>query len=58
MKEPSVQVPVSIFLMLARLYKEEPQELIDKQAYLAVTTLEQKAYRKYREYRKQLKGNQ
>lgn len=54
-KEPTVQVPVSIFLDLARLFKEEPQELVRKDSYLTVDFLEKKAYRKYQEYRKKLK---
>jgi hypothetical protein len=56
MNEPTIQVPVSVFLDLARVYKEEPQELVNKQSYLSVYLLEKKAYRKYQEYRKYLKG--
>lgn len=56
MNEPTVQVPVSVFLDLARVYKEEPQELVNKQSYISVMTLEKKAYRKFQEYRKHLKS--
>lgn len=55
MKEPTVQVPVSVFLDLARVYKEEPQELVNINSFFIMRNLEQKAYRKYQEYRKQLK---
>lgn len=55
-KEPTIQVPVSVFLDLARVYKEEPQELVNKQTYLTTHQLERKATRKYREYRKALKS--
>lgn len=55
MKEPTIQVPVSVFLDLARVYANEPQELVNKQSYLTTLTLEKKAYRKYQEHRKALK---
>lgn len=55
MAEPTIQVPVSVFLDLVRVYKEEPQELVNRQSYLIADALERKATRKYREYRKQLK---
>jgi len=55
MKEPTIQVPVSVFLDLARVYAEEPQELVNRQTYLETTQLEKKAYRKWKEYRKSLK---
>lgn len=52
MKEPTIQVPVSVFLDLARVYAEEPQELVNRQTYLETAQLEKKAYRKWKEYRK------
>ena len=55
MKEPTIQVPVSVFLDLARVYAEEPQELVNKQTYLETTQLEKKAYRKWKEWREFLK---
>jgi len=55
MKEPSVQVPVSVLLDLIRVYAQEPQELVNRNSYLVAISLERKAYRKYQEYRKQLK---
>lgn len=58
MNEPTIQVPVSVFLDLARVFKEEPQELVNKQSYLSVEILEKKATRKYREYRQHLKEAQ
>lgn len=54
-REPTIQVPVSVFLDLARVYKEEPQELVNRQSFFIARNLEQRAYRKYQEYRKQLK---
>lgn len=54
-KEPTVAVPVSVLLDLIRVYREEPQELVNRSSYLTSVTLEQKAYRKFRQYRKQLK---
>ena len=55
MKEPTIQVPVSVFLDLARVYAEEPQELVNKQTYLETTQQEKKAYRKWKEWREFLK---
>lgn len=55
MKEPTIQVPVSVFLALARVYAEEPQELVNRQTYLETLQLEQKAYRKWKEYSESLK---
>lgn len=55
MKEPTVRVPVTVFLDLARVYKTEPQELINRQSYLQTINLEKEAYRKFNEYRKYLK---
>lgn len=55
MKEPTIQVPVSVFLALARVYAEEPQELVNRQTYFETVQLEKKAYRKWKEYRKSLK---
>ena len=54
-KEPTIQVPVSVFLDLVRVYKEEPQELVNRTTYLTSHMLERKATRKYREYRKALR---
>lgn len=55
MKEPTIQVPVSVFLDLARVYAEKPQELVNRQTYLETLQLEQKAYRKWKEYSESLK---
>lgn len=51
-KEPTVQVPVSTFLTLARIYKEQPQEVGMAAEYLQVTRIESIAYRKHTEYRR------
>ncbi len=55
MKEPTVAVPVTTFLDLVRLYKENPQELLNLRVYLEADQLEKRAYRKYLAYKKALK---
>ena len=50
---PTIQVPVNVFLDLVRTYKEEPQELINRQTSLLVDTLEKRAYRKYLAFKKE-----
>lgn len=55
MKEPTVQVPVTVLLTLVRAYSETPQELLHRQHYLSVISLERRAYRKFLEYKKALK---
>lgn len=54
-KEPTVAVPVTVLLDLVRLYKENPQELLDRGVYLAADHLEKRAYRKYLTWSKALK---
>lgn len=54
-KEPTLQVPVTVFLELVRLYKENPQEILNRQTYLIADHLERKAYRKYLGFKKALK---
>lgn len=54
MKEPTIQVPVSVFLDLARTYMLEPQELVNRQSYEITHQLNKKAYRKFQGYRKAL----
>ena len=55
MKEPTIQVPVSVFLDLARVYAEKPQELSQSTDLLETLQLEQKAYHKWKEYSGSLK---
>jgi hypothetical protein len=45
MNEPSVTVPASIFLHLARLYKQQSQEDMIQSDYFKITNLEQRAHR-------------
>lgn len=52
MKIPTVVVPVNILLDLIRAYKEQPQEILHPHTYLHVTTIEQRAYRKYLAWKK------
>ena len=52
-KEPTVLVPASTFLRLARLFKELPQEKVDREDWYVVRTLEQRAYRKLNEKKKE-----
>ena len=52
-KEPTVLVPASTFLRLARLFKELPQEKVDREDWYVVRTLEQRAYRKLHEKKKE-----
>ena len=54
-KEPTVAVPVTVFLEMMRFYTEVPQELLGRGAYLTASTLEKRAYRKYLAYKKALK---
>lgn len=54
-KEPTIQVPVHVFLDLVRLYKENPQELLDQRVWMAADFLEKRAYRRYMDYKKALK---
>jgi hypothetical protein len=54
-KEPTVAVPVTVFLELTRFYSEVPQELVGRDAYLTASLLEKRAYRKYLAYKKALK---
>lgn len=51
-KIPTIQVPVNVFLDLVRNYKEQPQELLNRQTYLDAVRLEKRAYRRYLEYKK------
>jgi len=41
--EPSVNVPASIFLYLAQLYKQQPMEELIEADYLKILRLEQRA---------------
>lgn len=52
--EPTLQVPVTLFLMLARVYKRQPsQEYLRMEGmYLQVDLLERRATRKLSEFRK------
>lgn len=52
-KEPTVLVPASTFLRLARLFRELPQEKVDREDWYVVRTLEQRAYRKLHEKKKE-----
>lgn len=56
-KEPTVQVPVTTLLELIRLYKENPQEVLNRVHWLVANRLERIAYRKYLDYKKRLKGD-
>jgi hypothetical protein len=53
-KEPTVQVPVGLLLVFIRVYKERPQEDMVMVDYLDAIRLEQRAYRKYLEWKKKL----
>lgn len=55
-KEPTIQVPVHVFLDLVHAYKELPQELCDKSVYLIADRLEKRACQRYLEYRKFLRA--
>ena len=55
MSIPTIQVPVTVFLDLVRSYTEVPQELLNRQTYIEATRLQGRAYRKFLEYKKQLK---
>ena len=55
-KVPAITVPAHIYLELVRAYKEQSQEVLNRAIYLEVTTLEQRAYRKYLAYKKAMKG--
>ena len=52
-KESTVLVPASTFLRLARLFKELPHEKVDREDWYVVRTLEQRAYRKLHEKKKE-----
>ena len=52
-KEPTVLVPASTFLRLARLFRGLPQEKVDREDWYVVKTLEQRAYRKLNEKKKE-----
>lgn len=54
-KEPTITVPVTTFLELVRLYRENPQEVLNREHYLRLINLEKRAYRKYLAYKKELK---
>ena len=45
-KMPSIQVPANVFLELARLYRELPQEKVERDVWFIVRDLERRAYRK------------
>lgn len=47
---------MDVFLTLVRVYKEEPQELINRQTYFVADHLEKKAYRKYLAYKKECRN--
>lgn len=55
MKEPTLQVPVTVFLELARLYKENPQEVLNRTHYVEACHLERRAYRKYLDWKAELR---
>lgn len=55
MKEPTVAVPVTVLLELVRLYKENPQEVLNRTHYVEACNLERRAYRKYLGWKAELR---
>lgn len=51
-KEPTVNVPVTVFLELMRHYELQSQEQVSRTAYIQGKDLERRAYRKYQEWKK------
>jgi hypothetical protein len=52
MKMPLVSIPVNLYLELARAYKEQPVECIHSVFEIHITELEQRAYRKFLNWKK------
>lgn len=56
-KTISVMVPAETFLMLARLYRELPQEQIAYNQWMIIRDLERRAYRKLKHAKENTNGS-